>query len=197
MFPWSSFDRARYRDLPGSVKELRPFFRFVNVYLLAEVLVFIVWVAQMLAFMFALDNDIDRGFRYGLSNGLSLFHYNVPAFVVNLAQQTHNGNSASWWIFIFLVIGVVGDIKSILSVSLRRLPDTVPWAWTWSLVQASCYVALSAAAVTWFVYWFFVRRPAALPSLTGQPQNLFAPSPGDGDNRVEQGLLVQGYARMR
>jgi len=154
-----NFDTLSKEEHPQP--DLIPFYYWTNVYFYIESVFWLVWVAQMLTYEFALEGTASA--QYIATNGALLFHLGTPIAMVGVAQQWRNNNSVLWWVIFIFFMGLAGDFRSLVFVVSRNLTKEVAWAWGWSLGMAITAFSLSFISMWRFIYWFYFSHAKNIP----------------------------------
>ena len=151
-----------FADLPRDEHpqpDLIPFYKGARIYLWFETATALLWITQMFIFKFAETASTEyRDTNVGL-----LFHFSTVMGMVNVIQQTVNSNSVQWWMAVFFIVGLFGDLEVLLEIVVGKVPQDTLWAWILVLVHSIYSLSLSFFALGWFLYWFYWRRPLSIP----------------------------------
>lgn len=135
------------------------FYKGARIYFWLETITALAWITQMFIFKFAETASTS----YRATNVALLFHFSTVMGMVNVVQQTVNNNSVQWWLSVFFLVGLFGDLDVFLEIVVKKVPQDTLWAWVVLLIHSVYSLSLSFFALGWFVYWFYWRRPLDIP----------------------------------
>lgn len=144
---------------------LRTFYIGAYVHLVFEALAALIWIIQM-GVLKGLTERIS-GAQYRLTNVLMLFHLGTPIAMLGIVQQAQNNNSVLWWTFFAFLMGLAGDLETVLEIAIQNVSQTTGWAWRFVLALGIINLTLTSFAVIWYIVW---RRALPTPVMKKKEQ---------------------------
>jgi hypothetical protein len=134
---------------------LRAFYIGAYALLTVEAAMTLVWIAQMFTFKFDTTLNILTGAPYRITNTLFLFHLGTPIALTGIVQQAMNNNSVLWWTFFAFLMGLFGDLETLLEIAKENVPriSTYPMPWRFVLAVAIINFSLSVLSILWYFIW--------------------------------------------